>query len=93
MESAMIRISEASTGPEEVTLKLEGRLGDASVSDLEGTCERLIGEARRVVLDVASLSYVDRAAFRSLRRLRRLGVRFANGNPFVTELLKEVERP
>jgi anti-anti-sigma regulatory factor len=92
METGMIRISEASASPGEVTLKLEGRLGDASVSDLEGTCERLIAEAKRVVLDVASVSYVDRAAFRSLRRLRRLGVRFANGNPFVTEQLKEVEQ-
>jgi anti-anti-sigma regulatory factor len=93
METAMIRISEACVSPEEVTLKLEGRLGDSSAADLEGTCERLIGEAKRVVLDVASVSYVDRAALRSLRRLRRRGVTFANGNPFVTEQLKEVERP
>ena len=89
----MIRISEASVSPAEVTLKLEGRLGDASAADLEGTCERLLGAAKRVVLDVASVSYVDRTALRSLCRLRRRGVRFVNGNAFVTEQLKEVEQP
>ena len=90
---AVIRISEAEVGEKEVTLKLEGRLGAASIPELERTCERLLGAAYRVVIDVASVSFVDRAALWRLRDLRLRGATFANGNAFVTEQLKEVERP
>ena len=76
-----------------MTLKLEGRLGAVSIPELERACERLFGEAVRVVIDVADVSFVDRAALRSLRDLRLRGAAFANGNAFVTEQLKEVERP
>ncbi len=88
----MIRISEADAGERQVTLKLEGRLASSSVADLERTCERLFDGAKRVVLDVASVSYVDRSALTSLRRLHLRGVTFANGNAFVTEQLREVEQ-
>ena len=90
---AVIRISEARVGEREATLKLAGRLGAASIPELERVCERLFGEAVRVVIDVADVSFVDREALRSLRNLRLRGAAFANGNAFVTEQLKEVERP
>ena len=76
-----------------MTLRIEGRLVGSSLGELEATCERLISAKKQVVVDVASVTYVDRTAFDSLRRLRLRGVAFSNGNPFVTEQLKEVERP
>ena len=93
LSAAVIRITETIVGENEVNLKIEGRLLDASVGELERTCERMLADAKRVVLDVACLTYLDRAALASFRRLRLRGVTFANGNAFVTEQLREVEQP
>lgn len=75
-----------------MTLRLEGRLAGASIDELERSCERLLARDARIVVDVASVSFVDRTAIPRLRALRARGVRFRNGNGFVTEQLKEVEQ-
>ena len=56
------------------TLVLEGRVAAEWAALLERECFDLLRSRRAVSLDLASVTFVDRAGIRTLRRLSRAGV-------------------
>jgi ABC-type transporter Mla MlaB component len=69
------------------TLKLEGKLFEPWIGELESAC----GEARstpdRVCLDLCDLTYIDAAGARFLTSLIRDGARVIACSRFVAEML------
>jgi anti-anti-sigma regulatory factor len=84
----MLRLTRTTRRTDEVVLLLEGRLYGEWVALLEDECTHLLQANRRVLLDLAQLSFVDR---RGARLLRDLGSRVVliNCPPLVDELVRE----
>ena len=68
-----------------VTLQLEGKLRVPWVHELEAMA--LVG-GNRLRLDLAQVTYVDRAGAELLRSLQHRGVDVAECSPFVLEVLR-----
>jgi hypothetical protein len=88
----MLRISELTPRNHSVTLRFEGRLVGPWVSEATQVCERLLDQTPLLKLDLADLSYLDRAGAMLLRDLRTRGVDLLNGSPFIEEQLKAVTK-
>lgn len=84
----MFRISEIERNGEVGTLRLEGRLVGLLVVELETVCEYHLSNGQRLKLDLADLSFADRAGIALLQSLRARGVALANSSPFLNEELK-----
>lgn len=73
-----------------MTLRFEGRLVGPWVKEASQVCERLLEANHLLNLDLADLSYLDRAGAILLVDLRTRGVCLLNGSPFLEEQLKTV---
>jgi ABC-type transporter Mla MlaB component len=73
-----------------VALRLEGQIVGPWVEELRNSCERVLTQGKRLTLDFADLSFVDREGIALLRALAERRVEFANCSRFVAELLKEL---
>jgi anti-anti-sigma regulatory factor len=85
----MFRLTRVTPAPDEVVLVLEGRLYGEWVELLEEECAQLLRINQRVLLDLASLSFVDRRGARLLRQLAADRVKLINCPPLVDELVRE----
>ena len=85
----MLRISEIEQNGDGATLRLEGRAIGTLVAEVEAACEQHLSQGHRLRLDLADLSYADRAAIALLQELRRRGVDLTNCSPFLNEELKQ----
>jgi ABC-type transporter Mla MlaB component len=87
----MLRISETTTTPGQITLRLDGEIKGRWVEELRVECVRASGGApdgRRLVLDLAEVSSIDAAGVALIRDLTSRGVSMMNPSPYVAELLK-----
>ena len=85
----MLRVSEIEQNGEFATLRLEGRLVGRLVIEVEALCEKHLLNGHRLKLDLADLSFADRAAIAILQGLRNRGVALTNCSPFLNEELKQ----
>ena len=85
----MLRISEIELNGDAATLRLEGRAVGTLVAEVESACEQHLSKGHRLRLDLADLSFADRAAIALLQKLRRRGVALTNCSPFLNEELKQ----
>jgi anti-anti-sigma regulatory factor len=85
----MFRLTRVTPAPDEVVLVIEGRLYGEWVELLEDECAQLLRTTQRVLLDLASLSFVDRRGARLLRKLATDQVVLINCPPLVDELVRE----
>jgi anti-anti-sigma regulatory factor len=83
------RLTRVTPAPDEVVLVIEGRLYGEWVELLEDECAQLLRTTQRVLLDLASLSFVDRRGARLLRKLATDQVVLINCPPLVDELVRE----
>lgn len=88
----MLRITTVQNDGSPTTLKLEGKLLEPWIGELDEACRRACEYASHATLDLAGLTYVDPPGTIALRDLRRRGVTLKGCSPLVTELLKEYER-
>ena len=88
----MLKISRGDRDSIHTTLRLEGRVTQAELSELERTRKESQKEGRRLVLDLTGVSFVDREGVAALHRMRRDGIIITGCSPFVGELLKESSR-
>ena len=68
---------------------MEGTLGGSWVAEVRTTCDGLLGEGRRIALDLRGVTYVDLPGAELLGSLRddpRVAIQSASA--FVLELLK-----
>ena len=85
----MLKISRGEGRKDEVVLKMEGTLGGSWVAEVRTTCDGILGEGKRIALDLRGVTYVDLAGMELLGSLRddpRVTVESASA--FVLELLK-----
>ena len=83
----MLKISEPTLN-HAMTLKLEGRLVGAWVSQLRDICEAHLAQAQRLKLDFTDVTYADRNGVLLLLNLRASGVELVNCSAFLAEELK-----
>jgi hypothetical protein len=88
----MLRITLLSSSGEAPILKLEGKLLEPWIAELQEACRIATKERTSATLDVAGLSYVDMPGAIVLRELMRRGISVTGCSPLVTELLKETQR-
>ncbi|HME71401.1 MAG TPA: STAS domain-containing protein [Myxococcota bacterium] len=88
----MLKITRSDLDSTRTALRLEGRVTEASLLELERARTECQQEGRHLVLDLAGVSFVDRRSVAALRGLRRVGIVFTGCSPFVSELLKEETR-
>jgi anti-anti-sigma regulatory factor len=85
----MLRLTRTTRFPQEVVLVLEGQIVTEWVELLEAECLELLGTERKLFLDLANVSYLDRRAMRLLRKLAARSVTLINCPPLVDELVRE----
>jgi anti-anti-sigma regulatory factor len=87
----MLRITNSHTDGPAATLKLEGKLLEPWVGELQDSCQRTATAMPSLTLDLTGLTFVDGAGTVALRELRRHGIRLTGCSPLVIELLKETQ--
>jgi anti-anti-sigma regulatory factor len=88
----MLRITTIQNEDSPAILKLEGKLLEPWIGELDEACRRACVRASSATLDLAGISFVDTPGTIALRDLRRRGMRLVGCSPLVAELLKENER-
>jgi ABC-type transporter Mla MlaB component len=84
----MIRVSVTESTGNAVTLLVEGKVIGDAVDELNSCCDQALAEGRRLTLDVAGVSFMDRKAVALLHRLAAHQVSVVNCSAFVAEQLK-----
>ena len=64
----MVRLTVVSQTPEEARRKIEGWVSGVDVGVLEEEGTRLLGETRRLILDLSGVRYMDREGLSLLER-------------------------
>jgi hypothetical protein len=86
---AVLKITTTPDRDRGVLLKLEGKLLEPWLPELDRACS---GPAEAVRLDLTTLTYADERGVRTLRDLLRRGVTVAASSAFVAALLGLEER-
>jgi anti-anti-sigma regulatory factor len=84
----MVRISVTGSSLDAVSLLLEGQLIGEAVDELDSSCEQALANGRRLILDLAGVSFIDRKGVALFHRLATRNVSIVNCSGFVTERLK-----
>ena len=84
----MIRISVTESTGNAVTLLIEGKVIGEAVEELNSCCDQALAEGRRITLDVAGVSFIDRKGVALFHRLAARHVSLVNCSGFVLEQLK-----
>jgi anti-anti-sigma regulatory factor len=85
----VLRVSRRDLDSTRTTLRLEGRVTEAELSELERTQKECQREGRHLVLDLTGVNFVDRVGVTALKKFRHDGLIITGCSPFVGELLKE----
>ncbi|HSB10147.1 MAG TPA: STAS domain-containing protein [Blastocatellia bacterium] len=86
----MLRITEGSATDGTTMLYLEGQVVGPWLAELRRCCELVLATSRRLIVDLADVSFVDRDGVSLLKELTVRDVAIANCTPFVAEQLKAV---
>jgi hypothetical protein len=84
----MLRIEENESLDEAVSLRVEGQATGRWVAEIRKACETSLANGRKVVLDLAGVSFANREAIALLLEFRSRGVALVNCSPLLTEQLK-----
>lgn len=88
----MLRITNVQCDGESSLLRLEGKLLEPLLDDLQLACRSTAVAANALTLDLAGLTFIDTAGTVALRELRCRGIKLTGCSPLVTELLKETNK-
>ena len=89
MQAHMLRISVEEFSAQGAILHLEGHLVGPWVEELRSSCEKILGESKRLTLDLTALSFVDRDGIIFLRSLKTREVVVTNCSAFFAHQLKD----
>ncbi len=84
----MVRISVVDSTESAVTLLLEGKVIGDAVDEVNSSCEQVLAKGRRLTLDLAGISFIDRNGVALFHRLSARQVSVVNCSGFVAEQLK-----
>lgn len=83
----MLRITPVPTANGARRFKVEGRLAGAFVDELSRVTAEALASSRRVVVDLADVTFVDPGGAALLRSLRTSGVELLDCSQFVVALM------
>jgi anti-anti-sigma regulatory factor len=86
----MLRITRLDGKRQATILRLEGRLTQRDLTELDATIAGCRKDRRAVVVDLAGLGFVDEKAAAALVAAQADDVELVGASPFVKELLQEV---
>lgn len=87
-KKTMLRITKTFDDDHTVILRLDGKVIDTTLSDLEDLCLRYRDkEDKTVLLDFAGVTFISDSGLRMLERIKNGGIKLANGSLFVEALL------
>jgi anti-anti-sigma regulatory factor len=89
----MLRISINESEGDVVTLRLEGQIVGAWISELDGACERMLTAGRKVAIDLGDVSFIDRPALTLLASLSQRAVTLVRCSPFQEAQLRSASSP
>ena len=81
-------MSITSSARDAVTLLLEGKVIGDAVDEVDSSCEQALAEGRRITLDLAGVSFIDRRGIALFHRLAARQVSIVNCSGFIAEQLK-----
>ena len=84
----MLRITSVEWSDQLALLRLEGQVITGWVEELRSVCEAALRQEKRLVVDLASVSFLDREGTALLASLKSRKVALVNAPPFVAELLR-----
>lgn len=85
----MLRISESKASYETTTLLVEGQVSRHWVEVTREACEQALMRYPQLILDLAGVTFADRAGVALLQTLQKQQVRLINCSPFLQEQLKD----
>lgn len=91
--TAMLRISIHEPAGQAAALRLEGQIAGAWTAELDRVCARLLAEGRRLTLDLADVTFIDRLGLTLLASLSHRGVALLRCSPFQKEQLRMASSP
>lgn len=83
----MLKVTKAEERDHGVVLRVEGRILARNVPELRRECEAVLGAAKRLVLDMNAVTYVDGEGARMLGSLPSTSCTFINCSEFLRDLL------
>jgi anti-anti-sigma regulatory factor len=87
----MLRITEISEDDKTVKLRLDGRIVEAWVSDLEEICIHYRDEKRKtVVLDLSGVTFIDSRGVTMLEKMKDGRLKIVNCSLFIEALLNSL---
>jgi ABC-type transporter Mla MlaB component len=89
----MLRISTSESEGNVVTLRLEGQIVGAWISELDKACEQMLAAGHKVILDLGAVSLIDRRGLTLLASLSRQAVALVRCSPFQKEQLRLASLP
>ena len=85
----MLKITHVSAAEDPIAkLRVEGRLVERNVTELDHACERALQHARFVLLDLSGVSFVDAEGARAVTKLAEGHVTPVGCTPFVSAILR-----
>jgi len=84
----VLRITRYDTPTPAATLRLEGRLVEASAALLEHECSVLRDSLGSVAIDLSGVAVVDRLGVEALQRLHRTGVAIRGCSDLIASILQ-----
>jgi anti-anti-sigma regulatory factor len=85
---AMLRITSLAVPESATVLKLEGKLLEPWVDELNAACRKAAMENQLVILDLSALSFVDLQGIAALHDLRSRGFQFEGCSALIIRLLQ-----
>jgi len=84
----MLRIEKVGEDAGTVRLKLEGRVVAQWVAALEEECQPVLQRSKRLILDVAGVTFIDRDGVAMLAKMNGKRLQVVNCSPFLRALLR-----
>ncbi len=85
----MLRITTKNRNPGKVELVLEGRLVSDWIGELEEECGRHRMDTKKVLLNLAGVTFVDHKGLAALRRFLSSDVSMVNCPPLIESLIHD----
>ena len=88
----MLKISHDDLGNGSVMLRLEGEITGPWVDETRRVCAIIMSKGQRIRMDLAHVTFADRAAIKLLERLGRRETLLDNCSPFLKAQLQSCNR-
>jgi RNA polymerase sigma-70 factor (ECF subfamily) len=88
----MMRVTRITEANGIATLRVEGRLTQQTIQELQNACQAVASMPEAMRLDVSGVQFLDAAGIGLLHELERRGMRLVGCSGFVGELLRERDR-